>query len=102
MPTHYPVQLDTVRLDLSALLEKDILPSMSPAQMAERGAILPTQAMQHAGPLALIELVNGNDAAPSYVAGTDNFYVVTRYNWSSFYAMSVIELGQVVEAATSL
>ena len=98
MPTHYPVQLDATRLDLPALLEKDILPSMSPAQMAERGAILPTQAMQHAGPLALIELVNGNDATPNYVAGTDNFYVVTRYNWSSFYAMSVIELGLAVQA----
>ncbi len=96
MPTHYPVQLDATRLDLPALLEKDILPSMSPAQMAERGAIPQLQAMQHAGLLALIELVNGNDAAPSYVAGTDNFYVVTRYNWSSFYALSVIELGEAV------
>jgi membrane-bound lytic murein transglycosylase B len=33
------------------------------------------------------------------VAGTDNFYTVTRYNWSSFYAMAVIELGQEVQAA---
>jgi len=98
MPTHYPVQLDAARLDLPALLEKDILPSMSPAQMVERGVILPPAAMQHLGQLALIELVNGNDAAPSYVAGTDNFYVVTRYNWSSFYAMSVIELGLAVRA----
>ena len=98
MQTHYPVQLDATRLDLPTLLEKDIVPSMSPAQMAERGAVLQSQAMQHAGLLALIELVNGNDAAPSYVAGTDNFYVVTRYNWSSFYAMSVIELGQAVQA----
>ena len=96
MPTHYPVQLDATRLDLPALLEKDIVPSMSSAQMAERGVILPAQAMQHAGSLALIELVNGNDATPSYVAGTDNFYVVTRYNWSSFYALSVIELGEAV------
>jgi len=98
MPTHYAVQLDTAHLDLPALLEKDILPSMSAAQMGARGAILPSQALQHAGPLALIELVNGNDALPSYVAGTDNFYVVTRYNWSSFYAMSVIELGLAVQA----
>jgi membrane-bound lytic murein transglycosylase B len=30
------------------------------------------------------------------VAGTDNFYAVTRYNWSSYYAMAVIELGQAV------
>ena len=48
--------------------------------------------------MALIELVNGNEAPASYVVGTDNFYVVTRYNWSSFYAMSVIELGLAVQA----
>jgi membrane-bound lytic murein transglycosylase B len=33
------------------------------------------------------------------VAGTDNFYVITRYNWSSYYAMAVIELGQAVMQA---
>jgi membrane-bound lytic murein transglycosylase B len=31
------------------------------------------------------------------VAGTENFYAITRYNWSSYYAMAVIELGQAVE-----
>jgi membrane-bound lytic murein transglycosylase B len=46
-------------------------------------------------PLALVELQNG-DAAPSYVAGTSNFYAVTRYNWSSYYALAVIELGEAV------
>jgi membrane-bound lytic murein transglycosylase B len=48
--------------------------------------------------LALVELLNGEEA-PTYIAGTDNFYVVTRYNWSSYYAMAVIELGQAVKAA---
>ena len=46
--------------------------------------------------LALVELQNG-DAAPSYVAGTTNFYAVTRYNWSSYYAMAVIALGEAVK-----
>jgi membrane-bound lytic murein transglycosylase B len=53
---------------------------------------------QHTGPLALVELQNG-DAAPQYVAGTENFYTITRYNWSSYYAMAVIELGQAVAHA---
>jgi membrane-bound lytic murein transglycosylase B len=48
------------------------------------------------GKLALIELQNG-DAAPSYVAGTTNFYAITRYNWSSYYAMAVITLGEAVK-----
>jgi len=70
--------------------------------MVERGAMLPAQAMQHTGLLALIELVNGEDAPASYVAGTANFYALTRYNWSSFYAMSVIELGLAVQAQLTL
>ena len=45
-----------------------------------------------------MELQNG-DYSPSYVAGTENFYAITRYNWSSYYALAVIELGQAVAAA---
>jgi membrane-bound lytic murein transglycosylase B len=30
-----------------------------------------------------VELQNGSEP-PSYVAGTDNFYAITRYNWSSY------------------
>jgi len=96
MPTHYAVQFDPNRLDLPTLLAPDILPSFSVSNFEARGAVLDDTARQHAGPLALIELFNGDDA-PSYVAGTDNFYVVTRYNWSSYYAMAVIELGQAVK-----
>ena len=47
------------------------------------------------GKLALIELANG-EAAPTYFAGTGNFYAITRYNWSSYYAMAVIELGEAI------
>ena len=69
--------------------------------MTERGAELPEAARAHDGPLALVELQNG-DAAPSYVAGTQNFYVVTRYNWSSYYAMAVIDLAAAVRAVMGI
>ena len=98
MPTHFSVVLDAARADLPALLEKDIVPSMTPAQMQARGALLPAAALAHPGLLALVELPQGLGANASYVVGTDNFYTVTRYNWSSFYALSVIELGQAIQA----
>jgi len=73
------------------LLAPDIVPSFSAAQMVALGVELPDAARAYPGPLALVELRNG-DAPPSYLAGTSNFYVVTRYNWSAYYAMAVVDL----------
>ncbi|MEJ8839080.1 lytic murein transglycosylase B [Ramlibacter sp. AN1133] len=98
MPTHYPVRFDKEKLDLDALLAPDILPTFSVASFQAKGAVLEGPALEHKGPLALIELQNGGDA-PTYVAGTENFYAITRYNWSSYYAMAVIELGREVREA---
>ncbi len=88
------------QLDKEALLAPDILPTFSVESFTAKGAILEGPALEHKGPLALVELQNG-DAEPQYVAGTENFYVITRYNWSSYYAMAVIELGREVKEAMS-
>ena len=79
------------------MLGPDIVPLFSPEEFIEHGAVLPDDAMGlETSKLALIELQNG-DAAASYVAGTNNFYAITRYNWSSYYAMAVIALGDAVK-----
>jgi membrane-bound lytic murein transglycosylase B len=95
LATHFPSAAPSITRERALMLVPDIVPSFSPQEYVERGATLPEAALALPGKLALIELQNG-DAAPSYVAGTANFYVITRYNWSSYYAMAVIELGEAI------
>jgi membrane-bound lytic murein transglycosylase B len=101
-PTHFDVAL-APGADLDTLLAPDIDPTFSTARFQALGASLGAAAQGYAGPLALIELPNGNPDrpgnAPSYTAGTKNFYVITRYNHSAFYAMSVIDLGEQIAKA---
>ena len=101
LPTHYPVRL-APEAQMDALLAPDILPSFTPARFTDLGA-LPVNGASHPGKLALVELQNGDPSVPGnepqYLAGTENFYVITRYNWSSYYAMSVIDLGNEVARA---
>lgn len=94
-PTRFGVAAPVEVRDRALLLVPDIVPSFSAAEFAERGAVLDEAGRAWDGKLALIELANG-DAAPSYFAGTTNFYAITRYNWSSYYAMAVIELGEAI------
>jgi membrane-bound lytic murein transglycosylase B len=94
-PTRYVVSPPVDSVDRAALLGPDILPTFTAQEFAARGAVLEPAGQAHEGKLALVELQNG-DAAPSYVAGTANFYAVTRYNWSSYYALAVIELGETI------
>ena len=97
LPARFEVQPPSDPEARAALLAPDIVPSFTAAEMIERGARLPDAALAVESLFALVELQNG-DAAPSYVAGTSNFYTITRYNWSSYYAMAVMELGEAVRA----
>ena len=97
MPTHFEVKVNATEADLAALLAPDIVPSWSLAHLQDKGAEV-VSASGYAQPLALVQLFNADDP-PSYVAGTENFFVITRYNRSSYYALAVIELGEAVEKA---
>lgn len=98
-PTHFEVEPPPAGSEARArLLGPDIVPSFSARQFAEAGAELDPSGREFDGPLALVELRNGAQETPSYVAATANFYAVTRYNRSAYYAMAVIELGRAVQA----
>ena len=97
MPTHFEVKVNATEADLAALLAPDIVPSWSLAHLQDKGVEV-VSASGYAQPLALVQLLNADDP-PSYVAGTENFFVITRYNRSSYYALAVIDLGDAVVKA---
>ena len=101
MPLYFPV-LPPLDIEARArLVAADIKPSFTAAQLTAAGAQLPDPARDFDGLLAFVELQNGDDPA-SYVAGTQNFYVVTRYNWSAYYAMAVIDLATALKREMAL
>ena len=98
MPTHYSVKVNKASPALPQLLAPDIVPSFTPQYLHSNGAALGKRALAHNDKLALVLLENAK-GSPTYVAGTQNFYVVTRYNWSSYYALAVIDLGHAIESS---
>jgi lytic murein transglycosylase B len=92
---------------LATLLAPDIRPTFTLDQLRALGARPAPEAEAHTdGLLALVELQNGDPtrggAPATYVLGTDNFYAITRYNQSSYYAMAVLALGHAVEQARAV
>ncbi|RZL33499.1 MAG: lytic murein transglycosylase, partial [Rubrivivax sp.] len=96
--THYSVKLPADPISRRRLLAPDIKPTFTAAGLLDNGAQPSEAARDHVGPMAVIELQNGPKQPTTTLLGTQNFWVVTRYNWSAYYALAVIELGQAVKA----
>jgi membrane-bound lytic murein transglycosylase B len=77
---------------LSPLIEAGITPAFTIDTLRDYG-VTSREPVSFDTKLALIDLPNGDDP-PDYWLGAQNFYVITRYNRSSFYASAVIELAE--------
>jgi membrane-bound lytic murein transglycosylase B len=93
-PVVVPVTVAGGTAHPEALIAEGILPARRPAEMRDFGIEVPADAPD--APAALIDLVTP-DAATEYWLGYKNFYVITRYNRSSFYAMTVDRFAQVLK-----
>jgi len=83
--------------DPKSLIDEGIRPVRLPAEMATLGVRAASLADVAQQPAALIDLVT--PAAPTeYWLGYQNFFVITRYNRSSFYAMAVYQLAEALRA----
>lgn len=78
-----------------ALIEEGIVPRLRPSEMLTFG-VSSSDAPEL--PAALIDLVTPEQPTEYYL-GYHNFYVLTRYNRSSFYAMAVHDLSRELRAA---
>jgi membrane-bound lytic murein transglycosylase B len=81
--------------DPTALLAAGIKPVSPLQELIKLGVVASGDAER---PAALIDLVTP-DTVTEYWVGFENFYVITRYNRSSFYAMSVFQLAEALRTA---
>jgi membrane-bound lytic murein transglycosylase B len=95
-PVYFPTRIED-RSRLGPLIEAGIEPQFRSEQLAEFG-VSALGAAPDDPPLALIDLPNG-DSPTTYLLGARNFYVITRYNRSSFYAMAVTELADALRSS---
>jgi membrane-bound lytic murein transglycosylase B len=81
--------------DPTPLLMEGIRPKRLPSEMLDNG-VRTTNALPQ--PAALIDLATPGTET-EYRLGYNNFFVLTRYNRSSFYAAAVMDLAEMLRAA---
>jgi len=92
-PLVFPVQVIADR-PWPSLIGKSLEAKFSRDELRLAGVIVPDD-VPNSHPYGLFDLEDGSHPT-RYLLGTQNFFAITHYNRSYYYAMAVIELGQVI------
>jgi len=95
-PTAYAADVSPTRA-WESLLGLGLEATLKPDALRAAGVVTSTP-LPAENLYGLIDLQNGAEPTEYWVAN-DNFYAITKYNRSYFYAMSVVDLGRAVRAA---
>jgi membrane-bound lytic murein transglycosylase B len=95
-PTAYAADVSPARA-WESLLGLGLEATLKPEALRAAGVVTSTP-LPAENLYGLIDLQNGAEPTEYWVAN-DNFYAITKYNRSYFYAMSVVDLGRAVRAA---
>ena len=79
------------------LLNRGLSATLRPEELMTAG-VTPDIPLPGERLYGLVDLQNGADPT-EYWAASDNFFAITKYNRSYFYAMSVLDLGRAVREA---
>ena len=97
-PTVYPAEINGDKHQI--LLSSGIKPKYKIADLAQYGvkpaSYVVDQSINDQALCSLVDLPTPNQET-EYRIGLQNFYTLTRYNRSSFYAMAVIELAKAIK-----
>lgn len=95
-PAIFPATLkDPAQTPAPSFIGKSLAATLTPEALKQAG-ITPGKTLPNHLLFGLVDLQNGS-APTEYWLGTDNFFALTHYNRSYFYAMSVIDLGEAVK-----
>ena len=83
--------------DFRAFVDGGVVP-MHRADVLRAAAVAFDESIPADAPGVLVEL-ESPDEPSEYLVGLQNFYALTRYNRSSFYAAAVVELAEAIKAA---
>ncbi len=92
-PLVFPVRV-TPDMPWPSLIGRSLEAKLSREELQVAGVIVPHE-VPASHPYGLFDLEDGSHPT-RYLLGTQNFFAITHYNRSYYYAMAVIELGQAI------